>query len=59
VVVGLGRRLGLEIVAEGLEVEAHLDLVRNAGCRYGQGFLFGRPQPVEHIEAYLESRPTR
>ncbi|HET6214117.1 MAG TPA: EAL domain-containing protein, partial [Micromonosporaceae bacterium] len=59
VVVGLGRRLGMEIVAEGLEVEAHLDLVRNAGCRYGEGFLFGRPQPAEHIEAYLESHPTR
>jgi len=55
VVVSLGRRLGLEIVAEGLEVEGHLDLVRNAGCRYGQGFLFGRPAPVEHVEAYLES----
>jgi diguanylate cyclase (GGDEF)-like protein/PAS domain S-box-containing protein len=55
VVVGLGRRLGLEIVAEGLENEVHLDLVRTGGCRYGQGFLFGRPEPAEHFEAYLES----
>jgi EAL domain-containing protein (putative c-di-GMP-specific phosphodiesterase class I) len=55
VVVGLGRRLGLEIVAEGLEDEAHLDLVRAGGCRYGQGFLLGRPQPAEHFEAYLDS----
>jgi diguanylate cyclase (GGDEF)-like protein len=55
VVVGLGRRLGLEIVAEGLEDEAHLEVVRTAGCRYGQGFLFGRPVPAEHFEAFLES----
>ncbi len=55
VVVGLGRRLGLEIVAEGLEDEAHLDLVRAGGCRYGQGYLLGRPQPAEHFEAYLDS----
>jgi diguanylate cyclase (GGDEF)-like protein/PAS domain S-box-containing protein len=55
VVVGLGRRLGLEIIAEGLEDEVHLDLVRTGGCRYGQGFLFGRPEPAEHFEAYLES----
>jgi len=55
VVVSLGRRLGMEIVAEGLELEAHLDLVRSAGCRYGQGFLFGRPAPAEHVEAYLDS----
>ncbi len=55
VVVGLGRRLGLEIVAEGLEAVAHLDVVRAAGCRYGQGCLFGRPEPAEHFEAYLEA----
>jgi diguanylate cyclase (GGDEF)-like protein/PAS domain S-box-containing protein len=55
VVVGLGRRLGLEIVAEGLEDEAHLDLVRAGGCRYGQGFLLGRPQPAERFEAYVDS----
>jgi diguanylate cyclase (GGDEF)-like protein/PAS domain S-box-containing protein len=55
VVVGLGRRLGLEIVAEGLEAEAHLDVVRAAGCRYGQGYLFGGPVPAEHFEAFLEA----
>jgi EAL domain-containing protein (putative c-di-GMP-specific phosphodiesterase class I) len=55
VVVGLGRRLGLEIVAEGLEVEAQLELVRNGGCRYGQGFLLAAPTPAEHVEAYLET----
>lgn len=55
VVVSLGRRLGLEIVAEGLEAPAHLTVVRAAGCRYGQGVLFGRPQPAEHFEALLET----
>jgi diguanylate cyclase (GGDEF)-like protein/PAS domain S-box-containing protein len=55
VVVSLGRRLGMETIAEGLEHESHLDLVRAAGCRYGQGYLFGRPAPAEHVEAFLES----
>jgi PAS domain S-box-containing protein len=54
VVVSLGQRLGLQIVADGLAAEAHLDAVRAAGCRYGQGALFGRPVPAEHFEAYLE-----
>ena len=58
VVVGLGRRLGLEIVAEGLEAESHLEVVRAAGCRYGQGFLFARPAPAEHFEAFLEGSRT-
>jgi EAL domain-containing protein (putative c-di-GMP-specific phosphodiesterase class I) len=54
VVVGLGRRLGLQVVAEGLEAATHLDVVRAAGCRYGQGYLFGQPAPAEHFEAFLE-----
>ena len=54
-VVELGRRLGVDIIAGGLEAEAHLDVVRAAGCRFGQGYLFGRPVPPEHLEAFLES----
>ena len=52
--VGLGRRLGIDVVAQGLEAPAHLDVVRGAGCRLGQGHLFARPQPAEHVEAYLD-----
>jgi EAL domain-containing protein (putative c-di-GMP-specific phosphodiesterase class I) len=58
VIVSLGGRLGLDIVAQGLEAEAHLDAVRRAGCRYGQGYLFSRPAPAERIEAYLENHRT-
>jgi predicted signal transduction protein with EAL and GGDEF domain len=54
VMVGLGRRLGIEIVAAGLEEPGHLDTVRSAGCRLGQGHLLARPQPAEHVEAYLD-----
>jgi EAL domain-containing protein (putative c-di-GMP-specific phosphodiesterase class I) len=53
VVMGLGDRLGLQIIASGVEAEAHLDAVRAAGCRFGQGYLFARPAPAEHVEAYL------
>jgi diguanylate cyclase (GGDEF)-like protein len=57
VMVGLGRRLGIEVVAQGLEAPAHLDVVRGAGCRLGQGHLFARPQPAERTEAYLDGFP--
>jgi diguanylate cyclase (GGDEF)-like protein/PAS domain S-box-containing protein len=53
VVMSLGDRLGLEVVACGLEAEAHLDVVRAAGCRLGQGHLFAAPTPAERVEAYL------
>jgi diguanylate cyclase (GGDEF)-like protein/PAS domain S-box-containing protein len=55
VVVSLGRRLGLEIVAKGLESDGEVDRARAAGCLYGQGFALGRPAPAERTEAYLDS----
>ena len=59
VMVGLGRRIGIEVVAHGLEAPAHLEIVRGAGCRLGQGHLFARPQPAERTEAYLDGFPAR
>jgi EAL domain-containing protein (putative c-di-GMP-specific phosphodiesterase class I) len=53
VVMGLADRLGLEVIASGLEAEAHVEAVRAAGCRFGQGHLFAMPAPAEHVEAYL------
>jgi len=58
VVVGLGRRLGLELIVEGVETRSRLDEALTAGCRLGQGFLLGRPMPAEHLEAYLEDHRT-
>ncbi|MFC7532180.1 putative bifunctional diguanylate cyclase/phosphodiesterase [Actinoplanes sp. GCM10030250] len=54
VVVILGRRLGLEVIACGVSTPADLDAVRTAGCRLGQGDLLGRAAPAEHFEAMLE-----
>jgi EAL domain-containing protein (putative c-di-GMP-specific phosphodiesterase class I) len=55
VVVSLGRRLGLEIVAKGLETPEQISRAAKAGCPFGQGFALGRPAPAERIEAYLET----
>ena len=45
-VVGLGRSLTLDITAEGVETDEQVTLLRAAGCRIVQGFLFGVPQPL-------------
>jgi EAL domain-containing protein (putative c-di-GMP-specific phosphodiesterase class I) len=55
VVVSLGRRLALEIVAKGLETDDQIERARKAGCLYGQGFGLARPAPAERMEAYLET----
>lgn len=53
VLASLGRRLGLEIIAEGLESVDQVDQARLAGCRFGQGNGLSRPAPAERVEAYL------
>ncbi|MDM4722885.1 GGDEF domain-containing protein [Micromonospora sp. WMMA1363] len=57
VVVNVGDRLGLEIVAEELESDEQVEGARRAGCRYGQGFALARPATAERVEAYFEEFP--
>jgi diguanylate cyclase (GGDEF)-like protein len=45
-VISLADRLGLPIVAEGIETAAQLAALRRLGCGYGQGFHLGRPAPL-------------
>jgi len=52
-ILELARVLGMDVVAEGIETEAQLAMLRTMGCRYGQGFLFARPQPAAEIEKML------
>jgi EAL domain-containing protein (putative c-di-GMP-specific phosphodiesterase class I) len=58
VVVRLGHRLGLEVLAEGIGTPAQRDVVEEAGCRLGQGSLFGWGVPAEHLEAQLRTLRT-
>jgi diguanylate cyclase len=55
VVVRLGHQLGLEVIAEGVTNQRELAAVVEAGCRFGQGQLFGWGVPAEHLEAMLEA----
>ena len=50
-VAGLGRSLRIGTVAEGIETEDQLLLVRAAGCTHAQGYLFGRPCPATGAQA--------
>jgi diguanylate cyclase (GGDEF)-like protein/PAS domain S-box-containing protein len=54
VMVKLGGQLGIQVLAQGLETPADLDVARAAGCRFGQGYLLSQPVPPEHLEAYLD-----
>ena len=52
-VTGLGKSLGISIVAEGVETNEQLGLLRTEGCTEVQGFLFSRPRPAQDVEAML------
>jgi diguanylate cyclase (GGDEF)-like protein len=52
-VVALAHGLGLEVVAEGVETERQLELLREAGCDCFQGHLLGRPAPASEIERLI------
>jgi diguanylate cyclase (GGDEF)-like protein/PAS domain S-box-containing protein len=52
-IIAIGDRLGLEVVAEGIEHEAQIDSLRDLGCPLGQGFLFARPMTQDALLQYL------
>jgi diguanylate cyclase (GGDEF)-like protein len=55
-IVELGRALGLDMVAEGIETAQQADWFRELGCRYGQGFHFARPLSPADLERFLRRR---
>ena len=48
-VVGLGRSLGIPVLAEGVETETQLRLLAAEDCEEAQGFLFGKPMALRDI----------
>ena len=48
--------LGLAAVGEGIEHPAQAERLRELGCRFGQGYLFGRPAPAAEVERLLAER---
>jgi EAL domain-containing protein (putative c-di-GMP-specific phosphodiesterase class I) len=52
-VVGIGRALGMAIVAEGVETSAQLAVLTDFGCHFAQGSLLARPMPLEQLVPLL------
>ena len=52
-IIGLGHTLGLQVVAEGVEHEADVELLRAAGCDELQGFYYSRALPTAEAQAWM------
>jgi diguanylate cyclase (GGDEF)-like protein len=58
-IVQLAKNLGMGLVAEGVENHAQLSHLKDLGCDYAQGFLFGKPLKAQDAEALLDQGPFR
>jgi diguanylate cyclase (GGDEF)-like protein len=54
-VIELGRSLGMDVVAEGVETPGQAALLQDMQCRYLQGYLFARPMPLDELRRTLEA----
>jgi diguanylate cyclase (GGDEF)-like protein/PAS domain S-box-containing protein len=53
-IIAMAEGLNLDVIAEGVETEEQLKLLKNNGCNHYQGYLFGKPAPIEQFEASLK-----
>jgi len=56
-IVSLGQALKLQVMAEGVETEAQMGILREQGCHLIQGFLFARPMPPDDVWTWLTAGP--
>lgn len=53
-IIVMAHKLGLKVIAEGVETVEQKEILRLAGCDYAQGYLFAKPIPPEEFEKLLE-----
>jgi diguanylate cyclase (GGDEF)-like protein/PAS domain S-box-containing protein len=53
-IISMAQILGLDVIAEGVETEEQQQLLIDSGCSNFQGYLFGRPVPIEQCETLLK-----
>jgi diguanylate cyclase (GGDEF)-like protein len=58
-ILSLASALGVGVVAEGVETTTQQRWLTNLDCAYGQGYLYGRPQPIPVLEEQLEEHLAR
>ncbi len=56
-IITMGRTLGLQVIAEGVESEAQLEFLADHGCHAYQGFLFSKPVPIGEFDQMVAACP--
>lgn len=58
-IIVMAHKLGLKVVAEGVETTKQRDMLKNAGCDFAQGYLFSKAVPADQFERLLRSSISR
>jgi diguanylate cyclase (GGDEF)-like protein/PAS domain S-box-containing protein len=53
-IISMANNMGMEVLAEGVETEDQRQFLLDTGCTHYQGYLFGKPMPIEQFEALLK-----
>ena len=56
-IIVMAHKLGIKVIAEGIETAKQCELLSAAGCDYGQGYLFSKPVPADEFEELLNPPP--
>jgi EAL domain-containing protein (putative c-di-GMP-specific phosphodiesterase class I) len=54
-IVVMAHKLGIRVIAEGVESEAQRTILKKIGCDYAQGYLFAKPMPADKFELLLQN----
>ena len=54
-IIALGTSLGLDVIAEGVENKEQESCLEQLGCTLFQGYLFGKPMPLEDFERFVQA----
>jgi len=53
-IIAMANKLGMEVIAEGVETQAQLSFLKKNGCLLFQGYLFSKPIPIDQFELLLK-----
>ncbi|MCE7913759.1 MAG: EAL domain-containing protein [Nitrosomonas sp. PRO4] len=53
-IITMAHRLGMKVIAEGVETNSQKQLLKAMGCDYGQGYFFSKPLPADRFEAFIQ-----
>jgi EAL domain-containing protein (putative c-di-GMP-specific phosphodiesterase class I) len=56
IIINLASTLGMTVIAEGIETQRQLELLKKLGCHYGQGYYFSKAIKAQHVPEFIHQK---